>query len=449
MKKIKIVGVLLAALFSVNFVHAQEILTLNQALKYALENKAEAKKSTLDLENAQYKIDEVRGGALPQISGAGTLTYNPMLQKVALPGEIIGKPGETVMVAMGQKWQSNASLQVNQQLFNQSLFTGLKAAKTTKEFYIINKSLSDEQLIEKVANAYYDVFQTQLQLETVDNNLNSTTKTRDVIAGLVQAGLGKKIDLDRTSVAVNNLKANRQILINALELKENALKFAIGMPMQQEVKLPNETFEINLSTADLAAAELASRTEVRLLEKQNQLLELNRNAMKAELYPKLSFSGNLGYLGMGPTFPIFAKNEGVKWSGFSGLGLNLSVPIFTGGTTKAKINQATIQLKQAQVDLEDTKLALSLSNENAKSQITNSLLTINSNRENVQLAKEVLDNTQNNYKNGLATLTDLLDAENAYADAQNNLSTSLLNYKVAEVQLMKAKGELNTLLNSK
>ncbi|MBB2950019.1 MULTISPECIES: TolC family protein [unclassified Sphingobacterium] len=449
MKKIKIVGVLLAALFSVNFVHAQEILTLNQALKYALENKAEAKKSTLDLENAQYKIDEVRGGALPQISGAGTLTYNPMLQKVALPGEIIGKPGETVMVAMGQKWQSNASLQVNQQLFNQSLFTGLKAAKTTKEFYIINKSLSDEQLIEKVANAYYDVFQTQLQLETVDNNLNSTTKTRDVIAGLVQAGLGKKIDLDRTSVAVNNLKANRQILINALELKENALKFAIGMPMQQEVKLPNETFEINLSTADLAAAELASRTEVRLLEKQNQLLELNRNAMKAELYPKLSFSGNLGYLGMGPTFPIFTKNEGVKWSGFSGLGLNLSIPIFTGGTTKAKINQATIQLKQAQVDLEDTKLALSLSNENAKSQITNSLLTINSNRENVQLAKEVLDNTQNNYKNGLATLTDLLDAENAYADAQNNLSTSLLNYKVAEVQLIKAKGELNTLLNSK
>lgn len=449
MKKIRIVGVLLAALFSVNFLHAQEILTLNQALKYALENKAEAKKSTLDLENAQYKIDEVRAGALPQITGAGTLTYNPMLQKVALPGEIIGKPGETVLVAMGQKWQSNATLQVNQQLFNQSLFTGLKAAKTTKEFYVINKDLSDEQLIEKVANAYYDVFQSQLQLQTVDNNLNSTTKTRDVIAGLVQAGLGKKIDLDRTSVAVNNLKANRQILVNALELKENALKFAIGMPMEQDVKLPNETFEINPATADLAAPNLSSRTEVRLLEKQNELLELNRNAMKAAYYPNLSFSGNLGYLGMGQTFPIFSKNEGVKWSGFSGLGLNLSIPIFNGGETKAKINQATIQLKQAQVDLEDTKLALSLANENARSQITNSLLTINSNRENVKLAKEVLDNTQNNYKNGLATLTDLLDAENAYSDAQNNLSTSLLNYKVAEIQLVKAKGELNTLLNSK
>ncbi|MDH5826745.1 TolC family protein [Sphingobacterium faecium] len=449
MKRIKIVGVLLAALFSVNFLHAQEILTLNEALKYALENKAEAKKSTLDLENAQYQIDEVRAGALPQISGAGSLTYNPMLQKVALPGEIIGKPGETVMVAMGQKWQSTASLQVNQQLFNQSLFTGLKAAKTTKQFYLINKDLSDEQLIEKVANAYYDVFQSQLQLQTVEDNLNSTTKTRDVIAGLVQAGLGKKIDLDRTSVAVNNLKANRQILVNALELKENALKFAIGMPMDHKVNLPNETFEINLLSADLVSSSLSSRTEVRLLEKQNELLELNRDAMRAAYYPSLSFTGNLGYLGMGPVFPILTKNDGVKWSGYSGLGLNLSIPIFTGGATKAKVNQATIQLKQAQVDLEDTKLALSLANENAKSQITNSLLTINNNRANVSLAKEVLDDTQNNYKNGLATLTDLLDAENAYADAQNNLSTSLLNYKVAEVQLIKAKGELNTLLNSK
>src|SRR5690606_41940612 len=99
-----------------------------------------------------------------------------MLQKVALPGEIIGMPGETVMVAMGQKWQSNATLQVDQQLFNQSLFTGLKAAKTTKEFYEVNKALSDEQLIERVANAYYEVYQTRLQMVTIESNLTNTKK---------------------------------------------------------------------------------------------------------------------------------------------------------------------------------------------------------------------------------------------------------------------------------
>src|SRR5690606_13613904 len=169
--------------------------------------------------------------------------------------------------------------------------------------------------------------------------------------------------------------------------------------------------------------------------------------MRADYFPRLSFTGNLGYLGMGPVFPIFSANDGVKWSGFSGLGLNLSIPIFNGGATKSRISQANIKIKQAEVDLIDTKLGLQLGNENAKAQIKNSLLTIHTNRANVTLAKEVLENTENNYKNGLATLTELLDAETAYADAQNNLTTSLLNYKIAEVQLIKSNGQLKSLIN--
>src|SRR5690606_25631735 len=408
MKTSKIFTIIIAGLFSGSLAQAQEVLTLPQAIKYALENKAEAKKSSLDLENAQYQIDEVRAGALPQINGAGSVTYNPMLQKVALPGEIIGMPGETVMVAMGQKWQSNATLQVDQQLFNQSLFTGLKAAKTTKEFYEVNKALSDEQLIERVANAYYEVYQTRLQMETIKSNLTNTKKTRDVIKGLVDAGLGKKIDLDRITVAINNLEANKQIVENALSLLENALKFAVGMPISQEITLSDETFAVDASSALIEPLALSGRTEVQLFEKQIELLELNKQAMRADYFPRLSFSGNLGYLGMGPSFPIFSSNDNVKWSGFSGLGLNLTIPIFNGGATKSRINQANIQIKQAQVDLEDTKLGLELSNENARSQIKNSLLMIDVNRENVELAKQVLTDTDNNYRNGLATLTELL-----------------------------------------
>jgi len=447
MKRSRIIAILVAGLFSGSLVEAQEVLTLQQAIKYALENKAEAKKSTLELENAQYQIDEVRAGALPQVNGAGSLMYNPMLQKVALPGEIIGMPGETVMVAMGQNWQSQAALQVDQQLFNQSLFTGLKAAKTTKEFYQVNKALSDEQLIEKVANSYYEVYQTRLQIETIETNLNNTVKTRNVIKGLVDAGLGKKIDLDRITVALNNLEANKQIVSNALKLQENALKFAIGMAIDKEVRLSEETFAVNEESALIEPLDLNGRTEVQLFEKQIELLQLNKQAMRADYFPRLSFTGNLGYLGMGPVFPIFSANDGVKWSGFSGLGLNLSIPIFNGGATKSRISQANIQIKQAEVDLIDTKLGLQLGNENAKAQIKNSLLTIHTNRANVTLAKEVLENTENNYKNGLATLTELLDAETAYADAQNNLTTSLLNYKIAEVQLIKSNGQLKSLIN--
>ncbi|MFT4015403.1 MAG: TolC family protein [Agriterribacter sp.] len=446
MKKVKLLVAVCAGILTGNIVTAQETLTLHQALKFAIEHKAEAQKARLEVENAQYLIDEVKGSALPQVNGSGTLTYNPMLQKSALPGEIIGKPGETVMVAFGQKWQSNAVLSVNQQLFNQSIFTGLKAARTTKEFYQINKTLTDEQLIEKVADAYYQVFQLQQQLQTVQTNLDNTTKTQSIISGLVDAGLSKKIDLDRIVVTVNNLEAAKQQMVNSLQLSENALKFAIGMEMDKDIILPAETFEVNAAIlAD--QPDVLNRTEIKLLSVQSDLLQLNKKAKAAEYYPSLSFTGNLGYLGMGPYFPVFNNSSKVNWSGFSGLGLNLSIPIFNGGTTKAKINQANIDIKKLDVEINDTKLALALASENARSQINNSLLTVNTNKRNISLAKDVLDNTQNNYKNGLATLTDLLDAEKAYADAQNNLTISLLSYKVAEIQLIKANGNLKSLLN--
>ena len=83
--------------------------------------------------------------------------------------------------------------------------------------------------------------------------------------------------------------------------------------------------------------------------------------------------------------------------------------------------------------------------ENAKKQIDNSLETIKSQKENTQLAQEVLDNTKNNYLQGLASLTDLLDAENANIEAQNNYNTAVLQYKLAEIQLLKSKGELKIL----
>src|SRR5690606_40190531 len=105
------------------------------------------------------------------------------------------------------------------------------------------------------------------------------------------------------------------------------------------------------------------------------------------------------------------------------------------------------QLNVLEEDMKEAELALNYSFENARTQINNSIITIESQKENVTLAQEVLDNTQNNYMNGLASLTDLLEAENALADAKNNYSNALMEYKVAEIELIKSKGQLKSLIN--
>jgi outer membrane protein len=92
------------------------------------------------------------------------------------------------------------------------------------------------------------------------------------------------------------------------------------------------------------------------------------------------------------------------------------------------------------------KNALNVDLENAKIKLRDNMSTITAQRQNVILAQEIYQSTQNNYNNGLAPLTDLLDTENALTQAQNSYNQALLNYKVAEIQLIKSNGNIKSLL---
>lgn len=422
-------------------------LTLKAAITYALENKADAKKARLSVENSEYQIDEVRSRALPQISANGSLTYNPILQTNVLDGAMFGQPGQSIQVAFGQKWTSGAGVSLSQTLFDQSVFTGLRAAKSTREFYQINNQLTEEQVIERVANNYYSVYVQRERLILLDSNFVNTSKVRDIVKGQFDNGLAKKIDLDRIIVKMSNIDTERQQIINQIQLQENALKFYMGMPIETKIVIPQTEFEVT-PQALTEAPNTANRTEYLLLKKQEELLEFQKTSVKAAYYPTLSLVAGYNYIGQGPEVPLFAKPaDGVYWSDYSAIGLNLKVPIFTGFGTRAKVRQADVDIRTLQEDIKDTQLSLDLDYRNAKTQIENNIITIGNQKENMRLAGDILKNTKNNYLQGLASLTDLLDAENASLEAQNNYTRAVLAYKIAEISLIKSKGELKTLLN--
>src|SRR5690606_29091980 len=121
---------ILTLILSSGFFYAQEnkVLTLPEAISYALEHKADAEKARLDIRKGDAQIAEVKSNAYPNISFNSSTSYNPLLQESVLPGEIFGAPGQQVKVAFGQKWTSSNMVQLTQNLFNQSVFVGLKAA---------------------------------------------------------------------------------------------------------------------------------------------------------------------------------------------------------------------------------------------------------------------------------------------------------------------------------
>ncbi|REC49781.1 MULTISPECIES: TolC family protein [Chryseobacterium] len=429
-------------MFGFSWVSAQQQVSLQEAIKQALQNKAEAKKAALQIKKAEYKIDEAKAGALPQISATAGLTYNPIIQE-----SLLEFGGEKIRAQFGQPWNSTASVQLQQAIFDQRVFTGLKAAKSTREFYVLNAQLTNEQIIENVASAYYQVFVQEENLKTVEASYANTEKVRNVIKSLVDNGLAKSIDLDRTNVQLTNIGSNKQTLINSVQLAKNALKFYMGVPIESDIELEEKTIEPKpeLVSGNL---NLDNRTEIKVLNKNRELLVFNKKATEAYLYPTVSLVANYGWGANGAKFPLTnGLKNGVLWSDYSGIGLNINIPIFTGGATKAKINQAEIDIQDLDLDIQNTQLSLNLDYKNAITNIENALINIESMKDNVGLAERVQKNTQSNYQYGLATLTEVLDAENALTQAKQNYANALLDYKQAEIKLIKAKGELNTLQN--
>ncbi len=420
------------------------------ALKYAMDHQASVRKSRLDLETGENKIAEVRSQALPQLSANGNLSFNPLLQQSALPGDFFGRPGETVLVAFGQKWNTGASLNLTQNLFDYSVFTGLKAAQSTKEYYALINSLTEEQLIEQVATAYYQVLVQQQQIEQVDSTIVTTEKVKSIIEGLYNSGLAKKIDLDRTRVNLSNLYSQKQQIINGIQLQENMLKFYMGMDVTKPIRIISDELKDIEPQIEMTGnrPDVKNLTDYQVLRKQEELLILNKEASVAGYYPTLSLSGNFGYSGLGDPFPWFkGPSQGVNWFSYSTIGLNLRVPLFSGFYTRSKVRQADVDLRKLHVEMEQAENSLNLGFQNAKTQIENSIITLNMQKENVALAQEVYENTLNNYNQGLAPLTDLLESETSLTNAQNQYSNALLNYKLAEISLKKAQGNLKSLLN--
>lgn len=417
--------------------YSQQTVTLKQAIEFALQNKADALKARLDITNADAKILEAKAGALPKVTGNANITYNPIIQEIALGGQTF---------KMGQPWVAVAGVQLQQALFNQQVFIGLKAAKSTKEFYQLNANLTEEQIIERVSNAYFQVFTAQEQKNTLESSYNSTEKVRNVIKSLYDNGLSKKIDLDRTNVNLTNIETNIKQSNNGITQAENALKFYMGMPIETKIQLVQEDMAVTPHLLD-ETVNTDERTEVKVLLKNKELLEYQKKATIANYYPTVNLTANYNWQGLGEKFPLTnGSSKGVMWSDYSAIGLGINIPIFNGFATKAKVQQNQIDIDKLEIDIKDTKLGLDQAYQNAKAQIENSLATLESQKANVKLAEDVLADTKSNYQYGLATLTDLLEAENSLVQAKNNYTRAILDYKIAEVQYYKSKGELKNYL---
>ncbi|TDX02216.1 TolC family protein [Dinghuibacter silviterrae] len=428
-------------------------LNLKSCLQFALAHNQQIAVTRFDEKTGLEKIKETRSQALPQVNGTGSLQDNVQKQVLVLPPALaaqFGSGGKPIPITL--TWQMSAGATLDQKIYDQSVFTAVKAAKAGMDYYKMHTALTQTQVIEQVAQVYYRAQVTGTQVAVLDSNIANITKVMNSTQNQFENGLARKIDVDRLKVNLTNLNTQRTALVDSIIEQGFQLRYLMGMSLDEPLSL--EMFapktvedEIGQHLSLDSGLNLNNRLEYTILKKQAELEEYQKKAYKAQYYPSLAFQGNYSTNGVSDNFDFVGHGTTAIWYQVGYIALNLKVPIFDGGGRRARVNQAQIAIDQYNEQAAQTASQLDMDYRNSKIFLATSIDQIKAQKANLDLALEVYNVTQSNYGQGLSNLTDLLDAENSYLQAENNYNSALLQYKLAEIGLIKANGNLQSLLN--
>ena len=425
--------------------------SLNEAIKYAVENNINVKNSGLDALSAEGRIQELRGLALPQISVSGNLTDNLIVPTTFLPAKFFNQNAADsdppVPVKFGVNYSGSFSGSLNQLLFDASYRLGLRAAETYRQLAQKNVLASKTTVAEQVAKAYYGVLVNEQQIKLLDLNIARVDTLFQNTQALNKQGFAEKIDVSRLEVQVNNLKAERQNVKNLVDLSYYLLKFQMGLGINDNITLTEQIQDIDLDALERTTAQATAefdytqRIEFSTLQSQIQLADLDIQNTAKQYYPRLSGVANYGYnTGRNKFGDIFTA----PWFNLATVGINLNVPIFDGFQKKYQSQQKRFTLQKAQNNSQLLKNSIDLQIRQASITLGNSLQTLRTQKRNVELAQEVARVTKIKYQEGVGSNIEVLDAENSFRQAQTNYFSSLYNFLQTKVDADKANGKLYT-----
>ncbi len=432
-------------LFSQNNNTAQ--LSLQECVQMAVERNINVVTTRIDKEKSAYKISETRSSLLPQINIGGSFQDNLELPTTVLPGEIVGAPGTTIAAKMGSQYSTNAAITVNQVLYNQTALTGLKLSKTADNLNRLGIEKASEEIAKEVSKLYFLALTTDQQKVLVKENLARTQQMADITKLLSDNGIAKSVDYDRISVTVENLRTQLSNTEALYEQQLNMLKYMLEMPIEQHIELTGEADMPLLTEEPQLISDFSDHIDIQMLESQKELNRLNTKLVNVGYVPTLSFTGQYAYQGLRKEFEnYFNKSVENKWYSSSYIGLNLSVPVFDGLQKRSKSQQAKLDYRKTNLTLDNTKEKFSVNFKNALNNYYNNKNNVQRQGKNIDLAEKVYNETALRYREGLATMSDLLQDEMGLSNAQASYLNALYNFKEAELNIMSLNGGIKQLI---
>jgi len=423
-------------------VKAQLALDLKSAMQYAVDNNSKVIQGKLDEAKGLINVDQLLSTGLPQVNGNAQFVYNPLLQVIFFPDFLNGNPDDIRPVTIGTHWGSNASVEVTQLVFSPEFRVGLNAAKKATELYRSQAEATKEELILQVAKGYYAVQAVKSQKANLEANLYKVKELLKLTNAQVDNGLGRKMEADQLSLTAFNLENQLNNLEIQIQQQMVMLKLSMQMPLVTDITLTDTLSEAGYALPEVLTLQpnFNNRIGLTLIEQNQTLNKINLDRYKASYWPTANLFANVAAQAQPRNFSDYLSSN--SWASFSSVGLRLRVPIYDGGFRKTQVESVKIDIRKSD---EDKKQLLSLYEaqfENAKKTLELNLNNLMPLKRTRSLAETIYAQSQQRFQQGLAPLTETLNAETTLREAKNNVLSALFQVRMAELDLLHANGQL-------
>lgn len=412
-----------------------QIWTLEQCLDTALTHNRNIMISRNNTQISDQRYKEAQGALMPKVNVNTEYRYYTNLPYQLMPKSAFGgAEGVFNEVQFGVPHNINAGLQISMPLYNPQINGAIRTTEIATDITELQGKKTEEQVYFDVSNTYYNAQILNHQLGFLARNLENSNRLLKNMQLLKDQQLATGTDVNKVALQAEQLATQKQLIENKYDLVLNSLKFLMGLPLETNLEIePEIMFHYDGNYTDQTVL------DIRLATLQSQRIESERKTLRNSRIPTVSLFGSFGTTGFGYDK---APNDFLHFYPIGFAGFQLTYPLFNGLSTRRKINQKELELSNSKLQLDLLTAQNRMQIENARKQRVITQRTVETTSAQITLAQSIYDQTLIQQKQGTASLTDTLLADNALREAQQNYLTAIIDYLKADLELKKLTGNI-------
>ncbi|MEZ9338894.1 outer membrane channel protein TolC [Vibrio splendidus] len=397
--------------------------TLAEVYDQAKQNDPQLLRSAAQRDAAFEAVTSSRSDLLPQIDLRANYDINR--------GDLSDKNNDN------NQW--GAGIYFSQELYQRSSWITLDTAEKTARQSDSAYAAEQQALILRVATAYFEVLRAQDNLEFVRAEKAAVARQLEQTKQRFEVGLSAITDVHDAQAQYDGVLADEVLAENTLINNYEGLREITGQEHSNLSILDTDRFSASKSSESAAAlVEQAEQKNLSLLASR-----ISQDVAKDNI--TLASSGHLPSLTLDGSYSLADQsNSSSDYDQDNlNLGLNLVVPLYTGGNTTSLTKQAEYNYVAASEDLEATYRSVVKDVRAFNNNISASIGALRAYEQSVVSAQSALEATEAGFDVGTRTIVDVLDSTRRLYDANKNLSDARYNYILSVLQLRQAVGTLS------